>query len=296
MITSKIKERLYRRQHIFSFEFFPPKTDKGLESLRKALAELAELSPDFVSVTYGAGGSTRERTKDLVCSIQKDFGLTTMAHLTCIGHSNEEIRALLADFASAGIRDILALRGDPPRGSSGWDLVMGGPEHAIDLVRMAKSMGVFNIACAGFPEVHPEAKDMDEDVHYLKEKTDAGAELVITQLFFDNEAYFDYLRKSRKAGIDIPIIPGVMPITKFEQIERFVELSGCYIPQVLKEHLEKHKDDAVRVEEIGLAYCAAQCVDLLRRGAPGIHFYTLNQSRACQTIFSALQAMGFWNV
>lgn len=292
--TSRVKDRLYRRQPVFSFEFFPPKTGKGEEALFRAVERLVPMNPAFVSVTYGAGGSTREKTKKIVCSIQRDFGLTTMAHLTCIGHTADEIRTLLADYSEVGIRDILALRGDPPRGDKEWDLIMDGPQHAIDLIRLTHEAGDFNVAVAGFPEKHPEAETLDTDLGFLKAKVDAGAELVITQLFFENETYFDYVRRARKIGVTVPIIPGIMPIVKPGQVERFVELSGCVIPPKLKAHIDACGDDEARVAEVGLAYCAAQCVDLLRRGAPGIHFYTLNQSRAARTIFAALQSMGFW--
>lgn len=295
MITSRIKERFYRREPTFSLEFFPPKNEKGEEALREALAELAPLDPTFVSVTYGAGGSTRERTKEIVCSLKQDYGLTAMAHVTCIGHTLAEVRGLLEDYAQAGVSDILALRGDPPRGDTEWKLVFGGPEHAIDVVRMAKAMGAFSIGVAGFPEKHPEAHDLDSDLHYLLAKVQAGADFVVTQLFFDNDAYFNFVSRARRLGITVPIIPGIMPITRAGQIERFTAMCNCWIPDRLARHIAQCGDDENRVQEIGLAYCSAQCADLLRRGAPGIHFYTLNKSRACQTVYAALNALGLWN-
>lgn len=295
MISTTLRDRLYHRQPVFSFEFFPPKTAAGEAALLETVRELAPMQPDFVSVTYGAGGSTREKTHALVLEIRRRFHLQVMAHMTCMGHTHDEVRALLRAYAEQGITDILALRGDPPRSDQEWTLVEEGPAHAIDLVRMAREMGGFSIGVAGFPEKHPEAPTLDEDVRHLRTKVDAGADFVVTQLFFDNDPFFDYVRRARREGITIPILPGIMPITRIPQIERFQALSGCHIPPDLIAELMRHDGDEARVEAIGLAYCAAQCADLLRRGAPGIHFYTLNQSRACQTVFHALQALGFRN-
>jgi len=294
MISARLRERFYRREPVFSFEFFPPKTAKGEAALREALRDLVPLRPDFVSVTYGAGGGTREATRRIVGAIRRDFGLQVMAHLTCVGHTEEEIRDLLAGYAAEGIENLLALRGDPPRGAVEWKLVLDGPKHAVDVVRLARAAGGFCIGVAGFPEKHPEAPDAAEDLRRLREKVEAGAEFVVTQLFFDNDLYFEYVRRARKAGVTVPILPGVMPVTRAGQIERFTELSGCTIPEALLRHLAECGADEARVEGIGLAYCAAQCADLLRRGAPGIHFFTLNQSRACHTVYAALHAMGLW--
>ena len=293
MIYSKIKERLYNGQAVFSFEFFPPKTQKGEIQLKKTLEEVSVLKPDFVSVTYGAGGTTREKTQKIVLDIHNKYNLEVMPHLTCIGHSYEEIDTMLKEYAANGITNILALRGDKPTKDSGWSEVKNGPEHAIDIVKTASKMANFTIGVAGFPEIHPEALDMDTDIAFLKQKVDAGASFIITQLFFDNELYFEYVRKARKAGITIPIIPGIMPVTKVDQLERFKEIAGCSIQPKLISALKNEKDPKY-AEEIGLAYCAAQCTDLLRRGAPGIHLYTLNQSRASITVKAALQAMGHW--
>jgi methylenetetrahydrofolate reductase (NADPH) len=294
MIRSRIRERLYRRQPVFSFEFYPPKTEKGEAALRRALEELAPLGPDFVSVTYGAGGSSREKTRDIVCSMKEDYGLSAMAHLTCLGHSHDEVRALLSDYARHGITDILALRGDPPRADAPWQLVEGGPRYAVELIRIAREAGWFGVGVAGFPEIHPEATDLETDLRFLREKVEAGADFVITQLFFDNDVYFDFVRRARRAGVTVPIIPGVMPVSKAGQMEKFRELSGCTLPERLIRHIDACGEDENRIREIGLAYGAAQCADLLDRGAPGIHFYTLNQSRACHTIYTALHTMGLW--
>ncbi len=295
MITDRIKERLYRGLPVFSFEFFPPKTAQGEAALRAALKKLVPLQPAFVSVTYGAGGSARATTRKIVCSIRQDYGLTPMAHLTCIGHTYDEIRELIRQYRECGITGILALRGDPDRESGDWQPPPGGPKYALDVVRTARAAGVDTVAVAGYPEKHPEAPDLETDLRFLKEKVDAGADFVITQLFFNNDVYFEFVRRAREIGVTVPIIPGIMPVTRAGQIEKFHQLSGCVIPRRLVKQLEACGDDGDRVREIGLAYCAAQCMDLLRRGAPGIHFFTLNQSRACRTVFAVLHSMGFWD-
>ena len=294
MIYNKIKERLYRGLKVFSFEFFPPRTPKGEEQLKSTLDALSRLHPDFVSVTYGAGGSTREKTEEIVLNISNKYNLEVMPHLTCVGHSYEDITGMIKKYQQNGITNILALRGDLPREDSPWQLVADGPEHAIDLVKIAHKLGGFTVGVAGFPEKHPEAPDLESDIRFLQEKVAAGADFVITQLFFDNDLYFNYVAKARKAGITIPIIPGIMPITKVEQLDKFRDMCHCSFPPALESSL-KQEIDPKYFEEIGLAYCAAQCSELLRRGAPGIHLYTLNQSRACITIRAALQALGYWN-
>ncbi len=294
MIYNKIKERLYHGKKVFSFEFFPPRTEKGEEQLAKTLDDLSKMHPDFVSVTYGAGGGTREKTERIVLNISNNYGIEVMPHLTCVGHSHDDIKLMLKRYQDKGITNILALRGDPPKEGAAWKLVENGPEHTIDIVKIAQDLGGFNIGVAGFPEKHPEAETLNSDIKYLKEKMDAGAGFIITQLFFDNGLYFNYVAKARKNGITIPIIPGIMPITRIEQLERFKDISGCKIPAELENALLREEDPKY-IEEIGLAFCAAQCSELLSRGAPGIHLYTLNQSRSCITIRAALQALGYWS-
>ncbi len=294
MIYNKIKERLYHGRKVFSFEFFPPRTDKGEEQLAVTLDDLSKMHPDFVSVTYGAGGGTREKTERIVLNIANNYGIEVMPHLTCVGHSHEDIKLMLKRYQDNGITNILALRGDPPKEGATWKLVENGPQHTLDIVKIAQDLGGFNIGVAGFPEKHPEAESLNSDIGYLKEKMDAGAGFIITQLFFDNGLYFNYVAKARKNGVTIPIIPGIMPITKIEQLERFKDISGCKIPAELENALQREEDPKY-VEEIGLAFCAAQCSELLSRGAPGIHLYTLNQSRSCITIRAALQALGYWS-
>lgn len=294
MIYNKIKERLYNGLKIFSFEFFPPKTPKGEEQLENTLEALSQMNPDFVSVTYGAGGSTREKTEQIVLNISSKYGIEVMPHLTCVGHSHEDIKNMLKKYQDNGITNILALRGDLPREDSEWQLIKGEPEHAIDIINIAQDVGGFTVGVAGFPEKHPEAISLDQDINFLKSKVNAGADFIITQLFFDNKLYFDYVAKARRSGITIPIIPGIMPITKVDQLKRFHEITGCSIPEKFETSL-KRESDPKYIEEIGLAYCAAQCADLLSKGAPGIHMYTLNQSRSCTTIRAALQTLGYWD-
>ena len=293
MIFNLIKDKMYRGIPVFSFEFFPPKTDAGEQQLYEATEKLALMRPDFVSVTYGAGGSTREKTRRIVLEIKNRFGLEVMPHLTCVGHTAAELQQMLQEYSLQGITNILALRGDAPKGTPDWKPVPGGPAHADEIVRMAHQTGVYSVGVAGFPEKHPEAASLESDIAYLRQKMDAGADFVITQLFFDNDLFGDYVSKARRSGVTIPIIPGIMPVTKLSQLQKFREISNCYIPPELERSLQSCGDDQ-QVEEVGLAYCAAQCADLLRRGAPGIHFYTLNQSRACTTVHAALQALGYW--
>lgn len=293
MIYNKIKERLYKGNKVFSFEFFPPRTAKGEAQLEKTLSTLSTMKPDFVSVTYGAGGSTREKTEEIVLNIKQKYGLEVMPHLTCVGHSHDDIRAMLRKYKENNITNILALRGDLPKEDSPWQLVEGGPEHASEIVELAKELDEFTVGVAGFPEKHPEAPSLESDIKFLKAKVDAGADFIVSQLFFDNELYFEFVSKARRAGVKVPIIPGIMPITKVEQLEKFRDICKCYIPNELEESL-RNENDPKYAEEIGLAYCAAQCADLLRQGAPGIHLYTLNQSRSCITIRAALQALGYW--
>lgn len=279
----------------FSFEFFPPRTDEGQRSLEEALSDLRKDDPDYVSVTYGAGGSTRERTVEVTKWIKEDLGLEAMAHLSCVGEPVDRLREILDEVAEAGIDNVLALRGDPPRGEDEWQPHPQGLEHSIALIELIRENYDFSIGAACFPEVHPEAPDLEHDLRFLKRKVDAGASFLITQLFFDNALYFDFVDEVRARGIDVPIIPGIIPITNFEQIVRFTSMCGASIPEPLYEQLEaRHADDPEAVLELGVAYAALQCDDLLARGAPGIHFYTLNKSPATRAILSALKASRPW--
>lgn len=293
----RIRERLSAGRPCFSFEFFPPKTDAGLESLRESVRALRDLNPTFVSVTYGAGGSTRDRTIGLVTEIQRHYGIDVMAHLTCVGASRAEIESVLARLHEGGIENILALRGDPPKGESHFVAQSDGFAYANELVEFVRSKNVFGVAGACYPEGHVECvgqnghRDLERDLANLVRKVDAGVEFLISQLFFDNDAYFNFVARARKAGIGVPIIPGIMPITNVEQIRRFTEMCGSSLPQTLIKEMERFRDNADAVLSQGVAYATAQCLDLLQRGAPGIHFYTLNKSAATRTILTALRTI-----
>jgi methylenetetrahydrofolate reductase (NADPH) len=277
---------------VFSFEFFPPKTDESETRLRAALSELRELEPAFASVTYGAGGSTRDRTLEITKWLKADLGIEAMAHLTCVGASADELRGTLSDLEAAGIDNVLALRGDPPTGQTTWQPHPAGLSYSSELIDLIRSeFPGFGIGAAAFPEVHPDAVDPLSDLHYLKAKVDHGAGLLITQLFFDNEAYFRFVEAARFAGVEVPILPGIMPITNVAQIKKITGMCGATIPPALLNELEKRGDDPESVAELGVAYATLQCAELLAHGAPGIHFYTQNRSPATRAILTALKLM-----
>lgn len=289
----RICDLFQAKRPLFSFEFFPPKTDAGQASLEKTISELEELKPAYVSVTYGAGGSTRDRTIDLVGRIQQK-GITAMAHLTCVGANRDEIAAVVERLDQAGVKNIIALRGDPPDGATSFETTKGGFAYASELVAFLRERhgNRFCVAGAGYPEGHVECRDLERDVFNLKKKVTAGVDFVVTQLFFDNQHYFDFVDRAHQAGINVPIVPGIMPILNVGQIERFTKMCGASIPDVLHRELDRHRNDPVAAQQLGTAYATAQCLDLLRRGAPGIHFYTLNQSAATRNILTALRATG----
>jgi methylenetetrahydrofolate reductase (NADPH) len=289
----RISERLRSRSPFFSFEFFPPKTDAGTASLMDALATLRALEPAYVSVTYGAGGSTRDRTIDIAKRIKHEVGLEVLAHVTCSGSTADELRALMRDLEAAGIENVLALRGDPPKGSDAFAAVDGGFRYASDLVAMLEREFDFCIAGACYPEKHPEAASLHDDLDAIERKVNAGARWLITQLFFDNARYFEFVARVRARGITVPVIPGIMPITNYDQIERFTAMCGATIPAGLRRELEARRDEPEAVAELGVAYATLQSVELLDKGAPGIHFYTLNKSPATRAVVSALSASGF---
>jgi methylenetetrahydrofolate reductase (NADPH) len=279
---------------VFSFEFFPPKTPEGEITLRETLATLGDLNPSFVSVTYGAGGTTRARTVEITKWIKQDLGIEAMAHLSCVGESVERLREILDEIGEAGIENVLALRGDPPRGETEWKPHPGGLLYSTELATLIAEDYGYSIGAACFPEVHPEAKDLASDLRFLKEKVAAGARFLVTQLFFDNELYFDFVREARAVGIDVPIVAGIMPITNFKQITTITGMCGATIPPGVMAELERRADDPDAVLQFGVAYAAQQCADLLRRGAPGIHFYTLNRSPATRAILSSLKLHRPW--
>jgi methylenetetrahydrofolate reductase (NADPH) len=279
---------------VFSFEFFPPKSDEGEANLRRALRELSPLAPDFVSVTYGAGGTTRDRTVDIVASLRQEFGLEAMAHFTCVNATVDDLRATLDRMRDAGVENVLALRGDPPEGQDRWTQTDGGLEHSTELVALMEAEYDFAIGAACFPETHIDAVDPESDLRHLRAKVDAGARFLITQLFFDNAVYDEFVARARDAGIDVPIVPGIMPITNVHQIKRITALCGSEIPSRLRYALESRADEPEAVSELGVAYATLQCAQLLANGAPGVHFYTLNRSPATRAILGALRLMRPW--
>jgi methylenetetrahydrofolate reductase (NADPH) len=278
----------------FSFEFFPPKTEEGERNLRHTLEDLRAFDPDFVSVTYGAGGSTRDKTVELTKWIKQELGIEAMAHLSCVGTTREELLTILDGIKAAGIDNVLALRGDPPRGETEWKPHPGGLHYSTELAALISGSYPFSIGAACFPEVHPEAPDLAHDLRFLKEKLASGATFLITQLFFDNELYFRFVEEARAVGIDAPIIPGIMPITDLKQIKTITGMCGATIPEPLLEALEWRTGDPEAVLQLGVAYATLQCAELLARGAPGIHFYTLNRSPATRAIVSALHLLRPW--
>jgi methylenetetrahydrofolate reductase (NADH) len=279
---------------VFSFEFFPPKTDAGEANLYAALAELRTLEPSFVSVTYGAGGSTREKTIEIVKRIREEYGLEAMAHYTCVGATVAELRGTLDEMQQAGIDNVLALRGDPPAGEEVWIKTDGGLEYSSELVEMISSDYPFAVGAACFPETHIHAESPEADLEHLAEKVRAGVDFLITQLFFENSLYFSFLERARGAGIEVPIIPGIMPITQVGQVERMAKMCGASIPAGLQHELHARGDHPEAVLDFGVAYATLQCSELLAAGAPGIHFYTLNRSPATRAILSALKLARPW--
>jgi methylenetetrahydrofolate reductase (NADPH) len=286
----KVTEALRIRRPFFSFEFFPPRNDEGVEQLMCTAQTLRALSPAYVSVTYGAGGSTRMRTVETAKRIHRELGLTVVAHVTCVGSTRDEMRELLRELHVSGIENVLALRGDPPKGETLFVPSADGLCTSTELVQLINAEFDFCVGGGCYPETHPDAPDAYTDLLHLTRKVAAGADFLVTQLFFDNDRYFDFVERARAQGIGVPIIPGIMPITNYAGITRMTSMSGATIPQALRDALEARKDEPEAVAELGVAYATAQCVDLLTRGAPGIHFYTLNKSPATRAVVSALLA------
>ena len=291
----RIDETLREEGPTFSFEFFPPKTAQGEENLYAALADLRSLEPAFVSVTYGAGGSTRSKTIEIVKRIKEEWGLEAMAHFTCVGATVPELRSTLDEMRDAGIENVLALRGDPPAGETEWTKTDGGLEYSRELVELIDGdYPALAIGAACFPETHIHATSAEDDLEHLAGKVGAGVDFLITQLFFDNAFYFDFVERARAAGVTVPIIPGIMPITRVGQIERMAAMCGSKIPDELSRELHAREDDEEAVLDFGVAYATLQCAELLAAGAPGIHFYTLNRSPATRAILSALKLARPW--
>ena len=288
----RIVDTFQRGDPIFSFEFFPPNTDEAAEQLRATVQELKPLRPDYVSVTYGAGGSTRERTIELVTEIKNEVGIEAMAHLTCVGHTKEELAEVLDRLRDAGMENVLALRGDPPRGQKTFVAPEGGFAHASELAAFISSRWDFCLGGASYPEGHLESPSKEEDLRHTKEKVDSGIEFLNTQLFFEPADYFDHARRAKAIGITAPIVPGLLPITSAKQLSPtgFIARCGATVPAALRDLVERAGDDEDAVTAIGIEWTTTQAVALLRGGAPGIHFYTLNRSHSAQQIFARLQA------
>ncbi len=291
---TKLRDIYARDGLTFSIEFFPPKTDEGMESLFTELQELKKLNPAFYSVTYGAGGSTQDRTFEIVKRLKWREKLEVMCHLTIVNQSRPQVRELIGDLWGNEIENVIALAGDPPDGPAGqWQAHHDGFQNSRELVNTIRRgqsgwFDTFSVAVAGFPEVHPRAESRESDLKYLKEKVDAGADVIITQLFFDNEDYYRYVTDCRAIGIEVPIVPGMLPIRSAAQCRRFTSLCGAKIPPRLDELLTKVEDDDEAAIELGIQYCTEQCQGLLDFGVPGFHFYSLNRARSVTAIHENL--------
>jgi methylenetetrahydrofolate reductase (NADH) len=290
MALSSVRDLIDAGERSISFEFFPPKDEAGERQLWTALRELEALQPTFVSVTYGAGGTTRDRTVAITEGIAEQTTLTPMAHLTCVGHSREELRSVIGSYAAAGVRNVLALRGDPPGGpGTPWTPTPGGLSYATELIAMVRELGDFCVGAAAFPEGHREAESVEADARIMKAKQDAGAEFAITELFFRVADYFALVERCAAIGVTIPILPGIMPITSLPQILRMTELSGREVPAEVVERVSRFEGDPAAVRAEGITIATEMCDELLAGGAPGLHFYTLNRSKATREIFSRLR-------
>lgn len=286
----RIAEILARRHPCFSFEFFPPKTDAGVEELLGTVRTLRALDPAYVSVTYGAGGSSRMRTIEVAKRIKRELAIEVLAHVTCLGSTRDELRRLFDELAAAGIDNVLALRGDAPKTMSPSDVAGSALRYATDLIELLVAEYRFCIGAAAYPEMHQQALSIDDDLRNAVRKVELGAEFLVTQLFFDNRVYLSFVERARAAGITVPIVPGIMPITGYAQIARMTEMSGATIPTPLRDELEARVDQVDATRDLGVAFATLQCSDLLENGAPGIHFYTLNKSTATRAVVSALLA------
>ena len=290
-VDRPISELFHRGNPVRSLEFFPPKDEAGVEALRQMAATLQRIAPDFVSVTYGGGGSNRERTAQVSAVLRRDLGLTVMPHLTCVGHSRAELHDIADLIHAGGFRNIMTLRGDPPRGAAAFTPARDGLLHASELVALLRSRHPdFCLGVAGYPETHPEALSAEADVANLKRKVDAGASFVITQLFFDNDIYWRFVGRCRSAGIAVPIVPGIMPVLSLRQIERFTAMCGASLPPKLVRRLEAAGDHADVVETMGIDWALTQIRDLLGSGAPGYHLYILNRAKSALALAAGLVA------
>ena len=281
----KIIDSIKKNTLSLSFEVFPPKTDSAFESVRDATKEIAKLSPSFMSVTYGAGGGTSQYTLNIAKEIKDLYGVPSLAHLTCVSSTKETVRQRIRDIKEAGIRNVMALRGDIPASLQDADRSSWDYHHAIELVRELKEADEdFCIGGACYPEVHPESSNQKEDIRYLKEKVDAGCEFLTTQMFFDNNLLYNFLYKIREAGITVPIIPGVMPITNANQVGRAIKLSGSFMPQRFKTLVDKFGSDPAAMKQAGIAYATDQIIDLFANGITNVHVYSMNKPEVAEKI------------
>ena len=281
----KIKEMLSRKPTL-SFEFFPPKTEEGIPAVHRVIGRLEQFNPDFVSVTYGAGGGTRKFTEDIITHVKHETSLEAMAHLACAAQTMEDVHEVLVRLEQAGIENIIALRGDPPRGQQTFVPAGGEFAHATDLIEHARESFDFGIAAACYPEGHQESRDLESDIEYTKMKVDLGADFLITQLYYDNTYFFDFLDRARQAGIEVPILPGLLPIVSASQIIRIAQLSGATIPTELRTKLEKNAEDDRATREIGIEHATRQVEELWNARVDGTHFYVLNKSYSVSKILS----------
>lgn len=286
-----ISELFAHGRPLRSLEFFPPKDDAGVEALRASATALKRMSPDFVSVTYGAGGTTRDRTAQVSALLKDELGFTVMPHLTCVGHTRAELDEVADRIYAGGFRNIMTLRGDPPKGATEFQVTRDGLRYANELVELLKARhSDFCLGVGGYPEKHPEAPSLDVDLTHLKRKVDAGAAFVTTQLFFDNAVYYRFVEKCHAAGITVPIVPGIMPVLSFKQIKRFTEMCGASLPPALVTRLEAAAENPDVVEIIGIDWALTQIRDLLAKGAPGYHLYILNRAKAALALAAGLAA------
>ena len=287
----KITDIFANKERTFSFELFPPKTDKGYANLLKTIEGLAQLKPDFISCTYGAGGGSRDKTFDIVQTLQDKHNIAGLAHLTCVLNTKSDIENILNDAKKRGITNILALRGDPPQDNPDWQPGPDNFQYSSDLCAFTREKfdDHFALGVAGFPEGHLLCPDRDQDAKYLKMKIDNGADFVITQLFFDNQAYFNYVKRLRNLGVKNRILPGILPITNYEALLRFTALCGATVTERVKEIFEPIKDDADATLQAGINFAIEQCNDLLANGAPGLHFYSLNKVSPTDQILDAVR-------
>lgn len=286
-----ISDLFAQRRPLRSLEFFPPKDEAGVETLRATTAALTRMNPDFVSVTYGAGGTTRDRTAQVCAMLKQDFGFTVMPHLTCVGHSRTELTDIADRIHGGGFRNIMTLRGDPPKGATEFPVTADGLRNAHELVALLKARRPdFCLGVAGYPEKHPEAPSLDSDLTHLKRKVDAGADFITTQLFFDNTLYYRFVERCRAAGITVPIVPGIMPVLSLKQIQRFTSMCGASLPPALITRLEVAAENADVVETIGIDWALTQIRGLIANGAPGYHLYILNRAKGALALTAGLAA------